>query len=179
MKRKRPTSLPNPYHLLLRELTRSGVDYIVIGVSGINYFAKDARQVLSTADYDLFLKPTAENVVRAWKAFRKGGFSVVVRQGDHMRALRRLTSATGGKLVKQGRTLVAVGPYQLVVEGLLVVSGFTFDELKRRAVGMRDRELNFRFEVGALKDLLESKRIANREKDRLFLARYKRLLLGD
>ena len=157
-RRSRPDDLPNPYHLLLRELTRSGVDYIVIGVSGINYFAKDARQILSTADYDLFLKPTPENIRIAWKAFRKSGYSVAVREG---------------------RTMVAVGPYQLVVEGLLVVSGYKFDELKRNAVWMRDRKLKFRFLVGSLADLLESKRMANREKDRLFLARYKRLLLDD
>jgi hypothetical protein len=178
-KRKRQTFLPNPYHLLLRGLTRAGVEYIVIGVSGINYFAKDARQVLSTADYDLFLRPTLENVARAWKVFRKSGYAVVVRRGDHTRALRRLTPPAGARLIKQGRTLVAVGPYQLLVEGLLAVSGFTFDELKRKAVFMRDRKLGFRFLVGSLEDLLESKRIANREKDRLFLARYKRLLLGD
>jgi hypothetical protein len=178
-KRRRPAFLPNPYHLLLRELTRSGVDYIVIGVSGINYFAKDARQVLSTADYDLFLKPTPENVARAWKALLKSGYAVVVRQGDHMKALRRMGPTAGARLVKESRTLVAVGPYQLVVEGLLAISGFQFDELKRSAVWMRDRELGFRFLVGSLEDLLESKRIANREKDRLFLARYKRLLLGD
>ena len=49
--------------------------------------------------------------------------------------------------------------------------------MKRRAVWMKDRELGFRFRVGRLEDLLESKRMANRDKDRHFLARYKRLLL--
>ena len=178
-RRSPPDDLPNPYHLLLRELTRSGVDYIVIGVSGINYFAKDARQILSTADYDLFLKPTPGNILIAWKVFRKSGYSVAVREGDHRKPLRGVGSAAGARLVKEGRTMVAVGPYQLVVEGLLAVSGYTFDELERSAVWMRDRKLKFRFLVGSLADLLESKRIANREKDRLFLARYKRLLLDD
>src|SRR5579864_8826556 len=60
-KHRRRSSLPNPYQLVLRELGRSGAEYLVIGASGINYFAKDARQILSTADYDLFLKPTSEN----------------------------------------------------------------------------------------------------------------------
>ncbi len=178
-KRSAAASLPNPYHLLLRELTRAGVEYMVIGVSGINYFAKDARTLLSTADYDLFLRPTPENMTRAWRAFQKSGYTVVVRKGDHTVALRRLSPRGGQTLAKDQRTLIAIGPYQLVAEGLLAVSGFTFDEMKRRAVWMRDRELRFRFLVGGLADLLESKRLADREKDRLFLARYKRLLLDD
>lgn len=92
-------------------------------------------------------------------------------------ALRTLTPRVGKALVNQQRTLAAVGPYQLLVEGLLAVSGFTFEKMKQNAVWMKDRELNFRFLVASLADLLESKRVANREKDRLFLARYKRLLL--
>lgn len=177
VKRRKPSeSLPNPYHALLRELIRNGVEYIVVGVSGINYFARDARQVLSTADYDLFLKPTAENLIRAWTAFRRSGFAVVVREGDHTAALRRLGPRTRDRLLRQRRTLIAIGPYQLVAEGLLAVSGFTFEEMKRRAVWMKDQELGFQFRVGRLDDLLESKRLADREKDRWFLARYKRLL---
>lgn len=179
MKKRRRAALPNPYHELLRELNRAGVEYIVIGVSGINYFAKDARQILSTADYDLFLKPTPENVARAWKAFRKRDYAVAVRAGNRTRILRRVKPAAGRRLVEGRRTLVALGPYQLIVEGLLEVSGFTFDEMKRRAIWMKDRELRFRFLVGHLEDLLESKRQANRDKDRLFLARYRRLLLEE
>jgi len=178
-KRKRSASLPNLYHLLLRELTRAGVEYIVIGGSGLNYFAKDARQILSTSDYDLFLKPTPDNVVRAWKAFRKGGFAVVIREGDHTRALRRASLRIGRRLIQEGRTLIAVGPYNLMAEGLVAVSGFTFDQLKKHAVLHRDGKLRFGFWVGSLKDLLESKRVADRDKDRLFLARYRRLLMGD
>ena len=176
-KRRKSAALPNPYHLLLRELARAHVDYLVIGVSGINYFATDARQILSTADYDLFLRPTPENVMRAWKAFRKGGFTVVIKKGDHTMTLHRLTAKMRDKLVREQRTLIAMGPYRLVTEGLLAVSGFTFEEMQKHAVWMRDRELSFRFPVGSLTDLLESKRVADREKDRLFLARYKRLLL--
>jgi hypothetical protein len=174
---KRAVVLPNPYHLLLRALSRAGVEYLVIGVSGINYFAKDARTLLSTADYDLFLRPTAENVARAWRAFQKNGYTVVIRQGDHTVALRKLSARTRDRLLKARKTLVAIGPYQLVAEGLLAVSGFTFEQMQRHAVWMKDRELKFRFQVGSLRDLLESKRVADRAKDRLFLARYKRLLL--
>ena len=176
---ERDVSFPNPYHLLLRALTRAGVEYMVIGVSGINYFAKDARSLLSTADYDLFLRPTAENVARAWRAFQKNGYTVVIRRGDHSVALRKLSARTRDRLLKEQKTLVAIGPYQLVAEGLLAVSGFTFEQMRRHAVWMKDRELKFRFLVGSLRDLLESKRVADRAKDRLFLARYKRLLLDD
>jgi hypothetical protein len=176
MTKPKRATLPNPYHEVLRELTRAGVDFVVIGLSGINYFAKDARKILSTADYDVFLEPTPENVARAWRAFRKSGFTVAVRKGDRMRALGRLTTKMRDQVVENRQTLVALGPYQLIVESLLAVSGFTFKEMSQRAVWMKARELDFRFRVGHLADLLESKRVANREKDRLFLARYKRLL---
>jgi hypothetical protein len=176
-RRRRRVRLPNPYHEVLREFNRAGVDYIVIGVSGINYFAKDARQILSTADYDVFLKPDPTNIERAWKAFGRQEFAVATRRGDRLRVLRHLTQTMSRRLVHEGRTLVGLGPYELVVEALLAISGYSFEQMNRRAVWMKDRELRFRFRVGNLADLLESKRQADREKDRLFLARYRRLLL--
>src|SRR5262245_20210277 len=125
MPRRKRTSWPNPYHQVLRELNRAGVEYVVIGVSGINYFAKDARQILSTADYDVFLEPTSQNIARAWKALHKSGFAVAVRKGDRLRALHRLSTRVRDELARKRQTLVGLGPYQLIVEALLSVSGFT------------------------------------------------------
>ncbi len=162
-----PKEIPNPYHLLLKALTASKVDYVIIGVSGINYYAKDARQVLGTADYDLFIRPTPENILRALRCFLRGGYEVAVPT-PNLTLCRRLA--------KERRTLVAEGPYHMIVEGLLRVSGFTFDEMAAKTVWMKDSQLKFQFPVASLQDLLESKRVANREKDRLFLAKYKSVL---
>ncbi len=169
--------IPNLYHPFLKRFQKTGVDYLLIGVSGINYFAKDARQIISTADYDLFIRPTPENILKALQALRKEEYeTAALTASGQLRSTGRLTPMLAKRLARTKRTVVGTGPYQLIVELCLEVSGFTFDEMKRNAVWMYDKELKFKFLVASLPDLLKSKQVANREKDRLFLAKYKRIL---
>ena len=44
----------------LATLARAGVEFIVVGVSGINFYARDASDAVVTADVDVFLSPRIE-----------------------------------------------------------------------------------------------------------------------
>src|SRR2546428_6263440 len=47
----------DPFLRLARALRRSGVRFVVIGLSGINLHARSASEVFATQDRDLFVPP--------------------------------------------------------------------------------------------------------------------------
>ena len=169
----------SPHHLLLRALKRRRVDFVVIGVSVINYYARDTREIISTGDYDIFIRSGVVNVERALEVLLKEGCSVSYKPRgiEELVPVRRSGLEVCRKIVQDKSVVIAVGPYESVFELVQMISGFTFEEIKRRSVKMRDWKLRTTFPVGRLEDLLESKRVANREKDRLFLQKYKDILL--
>ena len=58
----------------LATLARAGVEFIVVGVSGINFYARDASDAVVTADVDVFLSPRVEVLRLALGALRSSGF---------------------------------------------------------------------------------------------------------
>lgn len=169
-------SFPNPYHQVLKLFNQFQVAYIVIGMSAVNYYAEEPVHVISTADYDVFVQSTPENVFRIFQALKKSDFNQILQSGrGGLKHLRHFSIPICKKICEEKNTLIAEGPYHAIIEILQEISGFTFDAMIRKAVYMRDNELKFKFPVGNLEQLLESKRIADRDKDRLFLRRYKTL----
>lgn len=161
---------PDPYLAVIRAFGRVGVRYVVVGMAGINYYARKPAEAFATMDYDLLLEPTLGNVEKALGRMKRLGFSVGAAEG----ALR-----PGGLrgVVRGRRTLVATTPDGVMVELLLAVSGFTFAELAGDAATVTVRGTPIT--VGRLTKLLQSKRAANRPKDREFLRRYQALLEED
>lgn len=163
----------DPYREVMRAFNRAGVRCVVVGMSGINYYAKSPAQTFGTLDYDIFIEPTVGNVEKALAVVRKLGFAV----GPQPKA-----AGKGGKpsgewlkaLVRDRRTLTATTPEGLMVELLLQVSGYPFSEMARDALTVTVGGVPVR--VGRLSKLLGSKRIAGRPKDRSFLRRYRNLL---
>jgi hypothetical protein len=49
------------------------VRYLLIGVSGANFYTHPAASRFVTDDYDLFLPPEPENLVQAWAACDDAG----------------------------------------------------------------------------------------------------------
>ena len=64
----------DPYVELLDKFNKAGVDYVVIGMSGINYYARSAMETFGTQDYDIFLRPAIENAARALRIFHELGY---------------------------------------------------------------------------------------------------------
>lgn len=163
---KRPT-FQDPYREILARFNRRGVRYVVVGMTGINYYAKNPAQTFATLDYDLFLEPSVGNVEKAAQALESLGWSLGTSGGPFK------TAGLHG-VVRDRRTIVATTAEGLVVELLLRVSGYPFSELARDAATFSIRGVPVR--VGRLSKLLRSKRLAGRPKDRQFLERYKSLL---
>ncbi len=153
----------DPYAAVIKQFERHGVRYVVVGMSGINYYAATPAQAFSTMDFDLLLEPTLKNVEQALRCLKRLGYSMGTAEGplaaDALRAL-----------VRRRRTLIATTSDGLMVELLLQVSGYTFTDLARDAATFVMHGVPIK--VGRLQKLLASKKLANRPKDRQFLTRY-------
>jgi hypothetical protein len=55
-----------PFERVVAALDNRGVRFVVIGVSGANYYATSASTLFVTADRDLFLPPDPGNALAAW-----------------------------------------------------------------------------------------------------------------
>ena len=159
---------PDPYRAVVQLFNRLGVRYVVVGMSGINYYARNPAETFATLDYDLLLEPTIHNVIQALQGLRAMGFTIGTARG-----LVEADANLRG-IVRQRQTLVATTPDGITVELILRVSGYTFSELARDAATFTVRGVPVK--VGRLTKLLQSKKLAGRSKDRQFLRRYQSLL---
>lgn len=159
--------LGDPYRAVIQAFNRSGVRYVVVGMSGINYYARNPAETFATLDYDVFLEPTLGNVEKALRGLNRLGFTIATSGGV-------LTAADLKRAVGDRRTLVATTPDGVAVELLLEISGYAFSDLARDAATFTVQGVPIR--VGRLTKLLKSKQVAGRPKDRQFLQRYRGLL---
>jgi predicted nucleotidyltransferase len=154
----------------LATLTRAGVEFIVVGVSGINFYARDASDVVITADVDVFLPPRVEALRSALGALRRTGFELwaggeTFLDFDDTEIL--------ANLIRSGTNVTAENEAGARVDLMLSGAGFRYDDLAADAVTFRLGGVEVR--VGRLEKLLRSKELAGRPKDvaflRLFAAR--------
>jgi len=162
-----PRRLDDPYRAVIRQFNRRGVRYVVVGMSGINYYARGAAEAFATLDYDVFVESTLKNVEQALRSLKSLGFTIGTATGPlNMERLKGI--------VRDKRTLVATTPEGLTVELLLAISGFAFAEVAKDAATFAVRGVPVK--VGRLTKLLQSKQLAGRTKDRAFIRRYAALL---
>jgi len=105
----------DPYQLVINALNLNGIDYVVVGMSGINYYAKNPSEMFGTMDYDIFLKPTIINVKKAVELITKLGFSCGTSAGKSLPKDLR-------EVVKKRSTIVTTTPEGIMVELLLNIS---------------------------------------------------------
>lgn len=163
----------DPFACLVQELRRGRVRFVVIGVWGANYYARDGSVVFTTEDRDLFLPPDARNALRAWQACTTCGFDLWV--GDEPLDFPR-DQALAREIVKRRALVRATGEDGPTVDLTLVMAGFTFPRVyaERRTF----RVDGIRVDVARLRDIVASKAAAGRPKDRLFLATHEEALAG-
>ena len=150
---------------LVGALNRRGVRFVLIGVWGANFHALDAAALFTTLDYDLFLPPSPENLLEAWRACDEIGLSLQAG-GEPLDTPRDRALAA---VVIRGRASVrATGPDGFTVDLTLVMTAFEFEAVwdERRVFLVDGEELP----VARLSHIIRSKAATNRPKDRLFLA---------
>jgi hypothetical protein len=155
----------DPFLRLVRSLGRAGVRFVVIGLSGVNLHARSASELFATQDRDLFIPPHADDALRAWRVSEKLGFELTCGGEPLDRPRDRFLA----ERVVANRALVRATDHAgLDVDFTLVMAGFEFETVwrERRIFRVESVEVP----VARLVHIIESKRRAGREKDRLFFA---------
>lgn len=68
--------MTHPLAPIGRALSARAVRYVLIGVSGANLYGPGGQAVFTTEDFDLFLPPDADNLVKAWAACEDAGLAL-------------------------------------------------------------------------------------------------------
>lgn len=157
----------DPYIELLDKFNKHRVDYVIIGMSGINYYASKAAETFSTQDFDIFVKPAINNIKKVISIFEKLNYDMIANK-------KKIEKKDIKSIVRNKNTILATDPYGITFESILAVSGYTFSQMQKDAVIFNVN--NVPVKVAKLRKLLMSKKIAGREKDKLFLKRYEILL---
>jgi hypothetical protein len=156
---------------LLHALDARAVRFVVIGVWGANFYAKDVSFAFSTGDQDFFLPPDPGNLLLAWEACESVGLELF---SGH-EPLDRPRDLYLARAVVESRALTrATDGGDLLVDLTLVMSGFDFETVsaERRLFQLGKA----RVPVARLTHIAQSKAAAGRPKDRLFLETHKEML---
>jgi hypothetical protein len=153
------------FERLLGLLSRRGVRFVVIGLSGANYYARSGAALFATQDRDLFLEPKPDNVLEAWQAAEAAGLELSVGPEPLDEPRDRFLAE---RIVTHKALVRASDGLGLDVDLTLVMAGFDFATVwkGRRIFRAGDVEIP----VARLTHIVESKRRAGRDKDRLFFA---------
>lgn len=154
-------------------LAGAKIDFIVVGMFGVNLQAQTPGESFETNDLDVLLRADIPTLKSALAVLSKTGF----------------TFASGGEPfidLADDQALAAVLRSQTTLRGLfdevnvldlmLEVTGWSHDEVASDAVVFRAYGHEVR--VAALERLIESKRRAGRPKDLAFLAHYAAVMAG-
>lgn len=148
----------------MRAFGRRKVRFVVIGVSGANYYGQSAGLLFTTEDRDLFLPRDPRNLLRAWEVCQDAGLELWC--GDE--PLDRPRDLPLAQRILERSVLVRAEAAELLIDLSPVMAGFDFE-----AVWERRRQFvvhGVAIPVARLSDIVASKAAAGRLKDRLFLA---------
>ncbi len=152
----------------LAALGEAGVDFVVVGVGGINFYARTPSDALATLDVDALLAPSAENLFRALSVlsalgyeFEAGGEPFIDLDDRHV--LRRV--------LENGASLSAIHRDAGEIDLLTSISGFEYADLAADAATFEVAGASI--QVGRLEKLLRSKEASGRPKDIEFLKAFR------
>lgn len=148
----------------LAALGEAGVGYVVVGVGGINFYARTPAEAFATLDLDALLEPTVENLRSALRVLSALGYEF---EAGGEPFLDREDASALQTVIRNGATLSALHPEAGQVDLALGVAGFSYAELDSDAVEFRVEDVGVR--VGTLEKLLRSKQASGRPKDIAFL----------
>lgn len=148
----------------LSALIEAGVDFVIVGVGGINFYARTPAQAYATLDLDALLPPAAENLARALRVLAELGYVFEAGGEPFVDANDPVTLA---RIVERGASLAAIHSDGTELDLMTSISGFRFSELAEDATPFEIAGVEVR--VGRLEKLLRSKQASGRPKDLEFL----------
>lgn len=156
-----------PAHLqALIALRKARVDYILVGALALDHYVPDMASVYLTADCDILLRPTVKNVARAYKTLIRSGYSLSAN-GEPVMAPDALETR---RILERRLTLRAEKPASLPIDLMTDAIGFAFGKWWAGRVSFTAG--GAKLPCAAPEMVVESKRQAGRDKDRLLLRLY-------
>ena len=161
----------DPYRELLGHLSESAVRFLVVGVTGVNYYALPGQTLFATEDLDLFLPLDPANLLGTWKVCEDLGFTLT-SSGEPLE--RPLDLLLAERVVERGAAISGSRTSGERVDLTLVMAGTRFEEVwERKRIFVVD---GIDVPVAPLGAIVESKRRAGRKKDLLFLVSHEEIL---
>lgn len=151
----------------LSALARAGVRFVVVGVGGVNFYARTPAQAYMTLDLDVLLAPTVENLRRALATLAELGFAF---EAGREPFLDREDELVLQRILEHGAVLNGISPDGVQLDLMTSIAGFDFAALSEDATTFEVAGTPIR--VGRLEKLLESKARSGRKKDHAFLAAF-------
>jgi len=152
----------------LAALARSGVDCVVVGVGGINFYARDPSEAVATLDLDVLLRPDPRVLRAALSALGGLGFSFAAG-GEPFVGLD--DEAALAAVVRHQAIITARDAEGTQIDLMLAITGGRYADLVSDAVAFSLGDVTVR--VGRLERLLRAKQAAGRAKDREFLRAFR------
>ncbi len=149
---------------ILAALAAADVDFVVVGVSGINFYARTPAEAFATLDVDAFVAPISENLRRALSVLSSRGY-VFEAGGEPFVDIDDPDVLS--RVVANGASLNAFHDEDGQVDLMTSVSGFSYPELDSDASVFE--VAGSRVRVGRLEKLLRAKEASGRPKDIEFL----------
>lgn len=160
--------MSDPFGSLARALAGRAVRYVLIGVSGANFYAPKTGGRFVTDDYDLFLPSDPDNLVQAWASCDDAHMELWLTEEPLDRPRDRWLA---DRIVERRALTRVTGPDDLKVDLTLVMKGYDFETVwkERRVFRVETAEV----QTARLTHIVASKQAAGRQKDQLFLATHK------
>jgi predicted nucleotidyltransferase len=148
----------------LAALREAGVEFVIVGVGGINFYARTPGEVFATVDLDTLLRPAVENLATALRVLSGIGYTFEAG-GEPFLDLEDIGVLS--RVVSRGAALTAIHPDEGQLDLMTSMAGFSYDELLNEATTFRVADVEVR--VGQLEKLLRSKERSGRPEDLEFL----------
>lgn len=166
--------MADPFHAyeqLLSALVHAGVRFLVIGVSGANFYARRRDTLFVTQDMDLFFPTDPRNLLAAWEVCTSAGFELFAG-GEPLG--RPIDDWLARRVVQSRAAVRALNAANAKVDLSLTMAGCEFEDLWREKLTFHAGKAEV--PVAPLHRIVESKRLAGRPKDHLFFVSHEEVL---
>ncbi|MBJ19006.1 MAG: hypothetical protein CL933_06215 [Deltaproteobacteria bacterium] len=149
-------------------MSESEVDFVIVGVGGINFYARTPAEAFSTLDLDALLAPSVTNLARALRVLAELGYTFAAGGEpfvdlDDETVLRRV--------IENGATIAAIHSVSGEIDLLTSITAFDYASLSTDAAEFQ--VAGSFVQVGQLEKLLRSKEASGRPKDLEFLRAFR------
>lgn len=135
------------------------VQFVVVGVGGIDFYARTPGEVFATVDLDTLLRPAVENLAAALGVLSGIGYEFEAA-GEPILDLEDDEVFT--RVVSRGAALTAIHRNEGQIDLMTSMAGFSHEELAADATSFRISDVEVR--VGPLEKLLHSEERSGRPK---------------